>query len=149
VLDKAGELDSKFYYFMDWDFWMRAGLYFKIDHITDVLSTYRLHVESKTVAQALKAAPELEYMYNKFFSRTDLPDAIRKVEKKAMMNMYFLTAGYYLKGGDAKTAAIIARKAFKTNPSGVFSFSNLKKFLFSSYSESKPYKFIKKITGKK
>jgi glycosyltransferase involved in cell wall biosynthesis len=149
VLEKAGELDSKFYYFMDWDFWMRAGLYFKIDHITDILSTYRLHAESKTVAQALKAAPELEYMYNKFFSRTDLPEEVRKAEKKAMMNMFFLTAGYYLKGGDTKMAAKTARRAFKINPGGIFSFANLHKFLFCSYSQSAPYKFIKKILGKK
>jgi len=62
VIEKAGELDPKYYYFMDWDFWLRAGLYFKIDYIPQLLSTYRLHVDSKTVAQALKAAPELGYM---------------------------------------------------------------------------------------
>src|SRR5687767_15721271 len=32
----------------------------------ELWSTYRLHSESKTVAQANKAAPELEYMYQKF-----------------------------------------------------------------------------------
>src|SRR5258705_8440312 len=60
VIEKAGELDPHFYYFMDWDFWLRAGLYVKIDHVEDVWSTYRLHAESKTVSQSLKVAPELE-----------------------------------------------------------------------------------------
>ncbi len=149
VIEKAGELDPKFYYFMDWDLWMKAGLYFKTDHLTDVLSTYRLHPESKTVAQALKAAPELEYMYNKFFSRTDLPDIVKNVKHKAMMNMYFMSASYYLKGGDKKTAAKLARKAFKENPGGMFSFSNLRKFIYCSFGESGLYRFLRNLFGKK
>ena len=43
IVDKIGDLDPKYYYFMDWDFWLRAGIYFKIEHIDEILSTYRLH----------------------------------------------------------------------------------------------------------
>jgi glycosyltransferase involved in cell wall biosynthesis len=149
VIDKAGELDPKFYYFMDWDLWMRAGLYFRTDHITDVLSTYRLHPESKTVAQALKAAPELEYMYKKFFSRTDLPAHVVAAKNKAMMNMFFMTAGYYLKGGDKKTAGKMARKAVAENPSGMLRPANIHKFLYCSFGESAFYRFLRKLAGKK
>lgn len=149
VIEKAGELDPKFYYFMDWDLWMRAGLYFRTDHITDVLSTYRLHPESKTVAQALKAAPELEYMYKKFFSRTDLPPAVVAAKSKAMMNMFFMTAGYYLKGGDTKTARKMARKAMAENPSGMLNPSNIHKFLYCSYGETGLYRWLRKLAGKK
>jgi glycosyltransferase involved in cell wall biosynthesis len=149
VIEKVGELDPQFYYFMDWDLWLRAGLYFKTDHITDVLSTYRLHAESKTVAQALKAAPELEYMYHKFFSRTDLPENVKRAKRNAMMNMHFMSAGYYLKGGDTKTAAKMANRAFKENPAGVFSFSNLRKFLYCKYGESGSYRFLRNLLNKK
>lgn len=130
VIEKWGELDPKFYYFMDWDLWLRAGLSFQIDYTPELWSTYRLHAESKTVAQSLKAAPELEYMYRKFFTREDLPDWVKKVKKKSMMNMCFTTAGYYLNGGDRRSAAKMAKSAFKENPGGVFSFRNLHKFLY-------------------
>ena len=149
VLDKVGELDPSFYYFMDWDFWMRAGLHFKMEHITDVMSTYRLHAESKTVAQALKAAPELKYMYDKFFSRTDLPPAVVASKKKAMMNMYFVSAGYYLKGGDKKKASEMANKALSYNPSGIFSFRNIRSYLYCKYSNSPLYEQLRKLAGKK
>ncbi len=148
VVEKAGELDTSFYYFMDWDFWLRAGLYVKIDYIKDLWSTYRLHPESKTVSQSLKVAPELEFMYNKFFSRKDLPPAIMKLKKKAMMNMYFTTGGYYILGKNQKAAAKVANKAFKINPSGIFSFKNLHKYLFCHFGLTSWYQQLKKIKGK-
>lgn len=130
VIDKVGDLDPKYYYFMDWDLWIRAGIYFGIEHVDKIWSTYRLHAESKTVAQAKKAAPELEYLYNKFFARDDVPQTIRNIEKEAMMNMCFTSGGYYLKGGDVGNAARMAAKAFELNPKGRFNLANLHKYLY-------------------
>jgi hypothetical protein len=61
VMEDVGLLDPHYYYFMDWDFWLRAGLRHSFAYFPELLSTYRLHEESKTVAQAVRAAPELEY----------------------------------------------------------------------------------------
>ena len=149
VVKKAGELDPSFYYFMDWDFWLRAGLYFKIDYIPELWSTYRLHAESKTVAQSVKAAPELAYMYNKFFSRQDLPPEVAALKKKAMMNMYFTSSGYYLQGNDKKSAAKMARIAIHQYPGGIFSITGVHKFLYGNFGGSATYKAIKKLAGKK
>lgn len=140
VYEKVGELDPKFYYFMDWDFWMRAGIYFRIEHIDEILSTYRLHADSKTVAQAKKAAPELEYMYKKYFSRDDVPAEIRAIEKEAMMNMYFTTGNYYLQGNDPKSAAAMADKAFQHNSAGRFKLSNLHKYLYCKFGSHPIYR---------
>ena len=128
VIEKVDHLDPKFYYFMDWDLWLRAGLHFKIAYIPEMLSTYRFHAESKTVAQAKKAAPELEYMFERFYSRTDLSPEVLALKKKARMNMYFLTAGYYLRGDDRASARAMAMKALKANPLGGFSLSNLRRY---------------------
>lgn len=145
VIDKVGELDPSFYYFMDWDLWLRAGLYFKIVHIPDVLSTYRLHAESKTVAQSLKAAVELQYMYDKYFSRPDLPEEVLKIKKEAMMNMYFMRGGYYARGGDAKSAAEMANLAFKKNPRGLLSLNSIKQYMYCRYGSTPLYSEIKKL----
>lgn len=133
IIEKVGNLDDKFYYFMDWDFWMRAGIYFKMAHIDEILSTYRLHADSKTVAQAKKAAPELEYMYKKYFSREDIPSEIRAIEKEAMMNMCFTTGGYYLQGADPANAAKVAEKAFEYNPSARLQKNSLKKYIYCKF----------------
>jgi len=119
VIEDIGVLDPVFYYFMDWDFWLRAGVNHRIAYFPELLSTYRLHAESKTIAQANKAAPELEYMYKKFLSNPDLPKQIRALEKEAMVNMLFTTGGYYVTGGDRKAAAQSALRALRQSP-GMF-----------------------------
>ena len=149
VVEKVGQLDPTFYYFMDWDFWLRAGLHFKIDYIPELWSTYRLHAESKTVAQSKKAAPELEYMYKKFFAGNDLPAEIIDLKKKAMMNMYFTSGGYFLQGGDKMSSAKMARIALRANPSGIFSAQGIHKFLYCSFGNSKIYRELRNQFGKR
>lgn len=130
VIEKVGNLDPKHFYFMDWDLWIRAGIYFGIQHVDAIWSTYRLHAESKTVAQSKKAAPELEYLYSKFFNRPDVPGPIRQIKDEAMMNMCFTSGGYYLKGGDAENAAKMASKAFEYYPAGKYRARNIHKYLY-------------------
>jgi len=140
IIEKVGDLDPKYYYFMDWDFWMRAGIYYEIVHIDAILSTYRLHADSKTVSQSKKAAPELEYMYKKYFNRDDIPEEIRTIEKEAMMNMCFTSGGYYSRGNDAKSASAMGSKAFEYNPQGKYKMPNLHKFLYCKFGNSPIYK---------
>lgn len=149
VVEKAGELDPKYFYFMDWDFWLRAGLHTRIDHVDAVWSTYRLHAESKTVSQSKKAAPELTYMYEKFFSRMDLPPEIKRIERKAMMNMYFTSGGYYISGEDSKSASKMAGIAFRKYPAGVLSPRSIRKYLYCKFGASRFYKRLRSNFGKK
>lgn len=140
VIEKVGHLDPKYYYFMDWDLWIRAGIYFKIEHVDAIWSTYRLHAESKTVAQSKKAAPELEYLYEKYFSRDDVPAHIRAFEKEAMMNMCFTSGGYFLNGNDVSSATRMAKKAFEYNPAGRYKFTNLHKYLYCRLGSTTVYR---------
>lgn len=139
VVENAGLLDPVFYYFMDWDFWLRAGLKCRISYIPELLSTYRLHGESKSIAQTSKAAPELEYMYRKFFARADLPENIRGLETEAMVNMFFTTAEYYLEGGDRKAAAQVALKAFRQSPARFYRPVLIHKLFYCLYGSSALY----------
>jgi glycosyltransferase involved in cell wall biosynthesis len=130
VMEDVGLLDPSYYYFMDWDFWLRAGINHSFAYFPELISTYRLHEASKTVAQAVKAAPELEYMYRKFFALPNLRNEIRRLEKEAMVNMFFTTGGYYLQGGSRKAARRMAIKALQARPAGILRPDVLHKFLF-------------------
>jgi glycosyltransferase involved in cell wall biosynthesis len=130
VIEDIGLLDPSYYYFMDWDFWLRAGIRHKIVYVPELFSTYRLHQESKTVAQAARAAPELEYMYRKFFGRLDLPAEIRALERRAMVNMFFTSGGYYLEGGNPSAARRMGFKALQTSPSRIYRPEVMHKFLY-------------------
>jgi glycosyltransferase involved in cell wall biosynthesis len=130
VMEDVGLLDPSYYYFMDWDFWLRAGMDHSIAYFPELISTYRLHEASKTVAQAVKAAPELEYMYRKFFARPNLQKGIRRLENEAMVNMFFTSGGYYLQGGSRKAAIRMAIRALQFRPGAMLRPGMAHKFLY-------------------
>ena len=92
------------------------------------------------MAQSKKAAPELEYLYEKFFAREDVPAEIRAIEDEAMMNMCFTSGGYYLQGGDKVNAAKMAKKAFEYNPKGRYAWESLHKYLYCRLGNSVIYR---------
>ena len=140
VVDDAGLLDPHYYYFMDWDFFLRAGVRHRIEYTPELLSTYRLHPESKTVAQAARAAPELEVMYRNYFALPDVPAEIRREQARATANMYFTSGGYYIKGGDRAGAARAALKALRTHPGALLDPGMLHKFLYCLSGERRAYR---------
>jgi glycosyltransferase involved in cell wall biosynthesis len=140
VVDDVGLLDPHYYYFMDWDFFLRAGVRHQIEYTPELLSTYRLHPESKTVAQAARAAPELEVMYRNYFALPDVPAEIRQARGRATANMYFTTGGYYIKGGDKGGAARAALKALRAYPGALLDPGMMHKFLYCLSGERRAYR---------
>ena len=140
VVDDVGLLDPKYYYFMDWDFFLRAGIRHKIEYTPELLSTYRLHPESKTVAQAARAAPELEFMYSKYFALPDVPTEIKRQRARAFANMYFTAGGYYIKGGDKAGAMRAAVKALRADPAAVLNPGMMHKFGYCLFAERGVYR---------
>lgn len=130
VLAETGPLDPAFYYFMDWDLWLRAGLRRPIVYEPALLSTYRLHPQSKTVAQARRSAAELEYMYRKYFKTEQVPPAIRRQEGEAFANMYFTSAGYYIRGADRRSARRMAWRAVRSDPAGALRPRQVRRFVY-------------------
>jgi glycosyltransferase involved in cell wall biosynthesis len=140
VVEDIGMLDPYYYFCMDWDFWLRAGLRHRIGYIPERLSTYRLHPHSKTVSQARRAAPELERMYRKFFAREDLPARIRRMEARAMANMCFTSGGYFMRGGDPESAARVAQQAVRWDPWLLSRPTGLHKFLYCAFGGTSLYR---------
>jgi glycosyltransferase involved in cell wall biosynthesis len=130
VIEDIGPLNDKHGYFMDWDYWLRAGARHRIVAIPEVLSTYRLHAESKTVSQGLKYAADLEGMYREYFAGEDVPASVRRRERLAMANMYFTSGGYYLRSGDSSAAARMGFRALKVYPETMCSPKLLRKLFY-------------------
>jgi glycosyltransferase involved in cell wall biosynthesis len=130
LLEETGPLDPAFYYFMDWDLWLRAGLRRPIVYEPVLLSTYRLHPQSKTVAQARRSAPELGYMYRKYFEGNQVPPSIRRREREAFANMYFTSGGYYVRGDDRKSARRMAWRAVRSDPGGFLRPRQMRRFVY-------------------
>jgi glycosyltransferase involved in cell wall biosynthesis len=147
VVEDIGPLNERHYYFMDWDYWLRAGARHKIAYIPEILSTYRLHAESKTVAHGLKYAADLEGMYRDFFASEQVPEDVRRHERLAMANMYFTSGGYYLRSGDAASAARMGFRALKQYPALLFSPRLLHKFLYCSLGLNPVYRACRSLAS--
>jgi glycosyltransferase involved in cell wall biosynthesis len=130
VIEKEGLLDPSLVYFMDWDYWLRAGLAHAIAYTPDLLSTYRLHPASNTESRAAQVAPELEAVYRGYFRRLDVPARIRAQERRAMANMYLTRGGYSIKGGHRMGAAWAALHAVAIHPTSFLRVGTLRKALY-------------------
>jgi FkbM family methyltransferase len=58
ALEAVGGIDESYRYAMDYDLWLKIGARFEVRHVDRILAAYRLHPESKTVAEAEGFWPE-------------------------------------------------------------------------------------------
>ena len=95
LFEQVGELDIRLYFAMDLDYWLRLGLVAPIGHIPVTLACFRVHENSKSVAQRARAAPEIPYIWQKLYNRQDLPNRIRSVRRMALAAAHLRAAEYY------------------------------------------------------
>jgi glycosyltransferase involved in cell wall biosynthesis len=145
VLSDVGPLDESLYYFMDWDYWLRAGARHRIAFLPKALSTYRLHEGSKTVAGLARAAPELEGIYRRFFDSAALPLEIHKLRRQALSSMYFTTAAYFIAGLDLHGARRAVWKAVRNNPGCVLTWKGVHKALYGCFALSPGYGLTRRL----
>ncbi len=104
----AGPLVVESHYYFDFELVLRLALLGSAVRLERPLGTYRLHVESKSVAGTLIKATDHQRLYEALFARADLPAAVQAVEAEAR-SLSELTAGeYYYASGDRGKA----RKAY-------------------------------------
>ncbi len=99
---RAGGINPLYSYFFDWALWMQMGLHGEIVHDQAMISTYRLHPQSKTCGKV--PAAELERVYREYF-KWFAPMPLARREREAMGNMYRTVAGYYAANGEHWRAA--------------------------------------------
>jgi FkbM family methyltransferase len=58
AFDAVGGIDESYRYAMDYELWLKLGARFDVRHVDRVLAAYRLHSESKTVAETEGFWPE-------------------------------------------------------------------------------------------
>lgn len=148
VLGAEGLLDPTLRYFMDWDYWLRAGLRHRITYLPALLSTYRLHATSNTVAQSAAVAPELEHVYRKYFDRTDLPPEIRDHRAQATVSMHLTSGGFAVAGGNTAAAVRSGLRAFKTRPVSFLSWRRLRALLYCLLGSTWLYRVGRRLRGR-
>jgi len=66
ALKRAGHLNEKLHYIMDWELWIRLSRFGKIRHLPEKLSCARVYPEAKTQASGIKRWREIRWCSKKY-----------------------------------------------------------------------------------
>jgi glycosyltransferase involved in cell wall biosynthesis len=144
LIEKVGLLDDSLHFAMDLDYWLRAGLISDFRYLPERLATLRLHSSAKSLNQLHGFASEIIEIYQRFFSRNDLPESIREAERLAMRNAFYRAADCAFWAGQPKQARNYAFTAWKyapLNPRGIIIPITFGKFgrMFLQWKSGNPY----------
>jgi glycosyltransferase involved in cell wall biosynthesis len=115
ALELAGMRDPDFKYVADFEYWLRLGLYGKFARIPKTLATFRDHPDSVSVSKKGAAmADEHIRLMQKFYSRPDLPPAVRRVRAEAFAWAHYYAA--YNCGSARKVAYVHYLRAILYHP---------------------------------
>jgi glycosyltransferase involved in cell wall biosynthesis len=93
AFERVGMRDTDFRYVGDFEFWLRAGIYGTFARLPQVLATFRFHPGSASnAAKGLLMAEEHIRMLDKFYARTDITPAMRRVRREAYSAASYIAA---------------------------------------------------------
>lgn len=88
VLERAGYLDSDLHYTMDFDLWLRVGLVAEVRRVESFWSRFLLRDTSKTGSRMDMFGWDILTVMQRFFERGDLPESVRKNERRIRARLY-------------------------------------------------------------
>lgn len=116
VYDKIGEIDENLHLAMDLDYWIRAGLLFKVAYIPTPLATAKIYGDAKSVALMHKYVSDYEHILEKVFADPHLPTELAS-EKNAVYNYVYTKGGLdYIHLGMMQEGLDYLWKAFRMHP---------------------------------
>jgi glycosyltransferase involved in cell wall biosynthesis len=87
LVEGTGPLDVSLHHALDYDYWLRACLRGTFAYSPGKIAKYRLHADSKTVAQSTKFNPEIERIVTRFFKQENVPQEIRQKRKTLLADL--------------------------------------------------------------
>ena len=116
AIDAIGYLDPDLSMAMDVDLWLRLGLHYRLQYLPERLAAFRIHETSKTVATGTRFGPELRSIYDRFFARADIPEALRARKAEIDSNISLANANYFFQAGDLALARRYAYLSWRQYP---------------------------------
>ena len=126
VLGLIGLLDESLSFVLDWEYWVRMGIYgLKMKHVPRVQASFREHDDSKTLSYKNLFYHERFIVLNRLFSSADTPAEIGAIASRAYSGVYASCAYFYLQHGKFRESIISLTKAIRTWPVILFHYSPL------------------------
>ncbi len=114
--ERLGGLDENLHYVMDYDYWLRAGIYFNAQYLPQKFAALRLHGGAKSIASIKGFGVELVRVYDRLFEKPDLPAEVKAARSTAMANVYSYAADTSFWAGDFGAARRFVAQAWRRQP---------------------------------
>lgn len=101
---------------MDTELWFRLICVGDGLHLDRIVADSRLWADNKATAQRLRWPDELLRIANEFFERTDIPDHLRDIERRARGGILSTAGAFALEGGDTSAARSLLLRSALTYP---------------------------------
>jgi glycosyltransferase involved in cell wall biosynthesis len=110
--DRAGGLDPRWHVVLDREFFLRAAGHGAMAYLPETLGFFRLHPESKSMAQQARWLDELPRMYEEYFARPDLAPRLLALRRQSLGSVYVQCAWLALKNRRyARSMGFLSRAA--------------------------------------
>jgi glycosyltransferase involved in cell wall biosynthesis len=116
VFDTIGEVDVYLHLAMDFDYWLRIALVYKIGYLPKPLSIAKIYKDAKSSALMFRYVKECEYILEKLFASADLPGDILQFKRDAYIFVYTKGGLDYLHAKMIKDGMSYLWKAFRMSP---------------------------------
>jgi GT2 family glycosyltransferase len=121
VLEEVGPLDTSLHFSMDFDFWIRIALKFKIAYIPQYLANFRLCAGTKSKNEGHKFALDQMDVLDKVFSSPELPEELRALKNRAYSCVNFKIGTGYHSQRQMKPARKYLIKSIRQDPGKLLS----------------------------
>ncbi|MCC7446927.1 MAG: glycosyltransferase [Anaerolineae bacterium] len=116
LIERTGIVDTSLHYGMDHDYWLRAALYHTFAYHSAEIAKYRLHPESKGVAQIVKFNADMEQVMDRFFSQANIPPDIVQKRRAIYADMLLMIATNYARADQVGQAFHYLGKSLRYHP---------------------------------
>lgn len=113
VLEKAGWLNEKLHFVMDYDLWLRIGLITSMRYIPKPMAMLRLHPAAKTVKATSKFANEFVSIFQDLIANPTLPTSLQQRRTYILHRVCVHAASFCFWGGEQKLALEYLRRAWE------------------------------------
>ncbi len=116
IVEQAGSLDESFHYVLDYDLWLRMGIYAPMVYLPFEMGRARLHDAAKTLRAIRNFSDEFIRMYDKLLTHPEFPPFFKSKQQTILYHAYVHSASFSFWGGDAANARQMLRNAWKRQP---------------------------------
>lgn len=125
LLELTGGWDCRLRQVPDYDFLLRVGLFGDVLHVREALAGFRVHGGSQTFSASDEPkVREYQYVFDKYFSRDDVPAVFRGERPTAEANSLVLMARLHLRAGRFLRAFGCLKQAYGLLGSAVINYRN-------------------------